>query len=1124
MTTSKLGLGLCILSILVSATIIAEANGPMVSGQLEIQGTRLTVYDDGTANDADQVLDVGQQARVRTCYGSSSGGCGTPHPSDPSIAGLAVLGELRGPELPQAIPLRTYPGGAFEIPGFQQEGDYFLENIRLVNDSTGNVLGSAGPSVALLRVRQIALASATVTTLSLEDLAARGIAISQENFQAFNFAVGFYFGEEFVSIDLPVIYQGNGEIDPLGRPAVNLDGLPPEVAHAVSRWQPPSITPFTLEIPEQDLIEYSEEPYEPITFPVFGAIVLPGNVSFLNQFFDARLIIANGAPLGSGVDLANLTATIQLPAGNVLRLARTEPPVSPGQSVPLLTETGDHVVPPVEAATATWTIEGLATGTHVLRMDASGEIIRPGRPTVPVETSAQAAVEVVDARFHLTFSHPDVVREGTEYSLFVTVANLSQATQNLISVEIDEQHITGAHKSDPGDDFIRSIETLAPGQSETIEYRLVADVTGKVLGGSFEADSSSGGGSIQLYTGVGELGIPLSPATLRLPRFSERLAPPFTPDDEYYLAAMRFLGLAYSLAVAPAGMAPQGLPHVIRTDVEARAIDMGFAGQRRFLDEQMLETLEVLLLDWLGNREPLIEIDELRRSTEKGLLVADQLATLLRHEQGQRGLSAVGLSDQFAATTSYARKYISVLLVPGFMAEPPDLEILRFIDGEWTRLAGFAGDPEGFRTVPYGDVIPVSEIAGGTELVPLAIVGHVESDDLFEVFLRNHTNNEKAGRLMLVVPDGDTGEYRRLDYGTVDVPAHSVYAVTVGPGVPDPSSGGFVMVNTTTTGPVPGVSASLTQVPLPPFKLIGARQDYGIGGADKANRYGQGLSYLFNRPPDAITGTDASNYRIQSDFDGLDVRGDSVSRVSEKMGLQAFLQPSERVVNVRYSSPLSALVDPGSGEPLLAHQHLIDPTTILDTWGNQLDPSISEPQIESDPLHEGGLVGGRVLRGTGEPAADAVVKLLKPRLEDTAAGFKTVLDLVGEVTTGADGAFYFDFVETAHLDSNVKPQFFLRATVPQGNDPATQPAGVEEVSSTIRQQNRLANINIAMLGRGTVTGRLVYLDNGEPVPEGRVTVSSTLFSDSKTEAVEPDGSFEVIAMPVGPLTAHRPRF
>jgi len=55
--------------------------------------------------------------------------------------------------------------------------------------ATSRVLGTATPSIATVHVRQILLASATVTRLSLADLQARGIAITQESFQAFNFAV-----------------------------------------------------------------------------------------------------------------------------------------------------------------------------------------------------------------------------------------------------------------------------------------------------------------------------------------------------------------------------------------------------------------------------------------------------------------------------------------------------------------------------------------------------------------------------------------------------------------------------------------------------------------------------------------------------------------------------------------------------------------------------------------------------------------------------------------------------------------------------------------------------------------------------------------------------------------------
>ena len=86
--------------------------------------------------------------------------------------------------------------------------------------------------------------------------------------------------------------------------------------------------------------------------------------------------------------------------------------------------------------------------------------------------------------------------------------------------------MTGAHRADPLDTLKRTIQTLAPGQSETLEYRLVADLDGKVVATTYQSTSLAGQGTIRLRTGVGELGIPLSPATLVLPRFSERLKKP----------------------------------------------------------------------------------------------------------------------------------------------------------------------------------------------------------------------------------------------------------------------------------------------------------------------------------------------------------------------------------------------------------------------------------------------------------------------------------------------------------------------------------------------------------------------------------------------------------------------
>lgn len=167
--------------------------------------------------------------------------------------------------------------------------------------------------------------------------------------------------------------------------------------------------------------------------------------------------------------LEDLTGVLRLPHGDVLRMAATDPPTAVGQQVPVVQESGSRVLAPGEQGTASWTLEGLQAGTHVVRMDIEGTLVRPGRDPFPVVSRAQAAVEVVDARFNLTFSHPDVVREGEEYTLFVTVSNLSQATQNLITVEIRDENMTGAHPADPADDMRRTIETLEPGKGETIE-------------------------------------------------------------------------------------------------------------------------------------------------------------------------------------------------------------------------------------------------------------------------------------------------------------------------------------------------------------------------------------------------------------------------------------------------------------------------------------------------------------------------------------------------------------------------------------------------------------------------------------------------------------------------------
>lgn len=194
----------------------------------------------------------------------------------------------------------------------------------------------------------------------------------------------------------------------------------------------------------------------------------------------------------------------------------TEPSVAAGQAVPVITAAGWRTLDPSEQGSAEWTIEGLIAGNQAVQIDVEATLARPGREAMPLLSRLQAAIEVVDARFNLTFSHPDVVREGEAYSLFVTLSNLSRVPQNLITVDLDEAHMTGAHRADPTDDLRRTVETLAPGRSRDLRISVGSrpDRAGRVASTYQSTSRRPGQGTIRFRTGVGELGIPLSPATL----------------------------------------------------------------------------------------------------------------------------------------------------------------------------------------------------------------------------------------------------------------------------------------------------------------------------------------------------------------------------------------------------------------------------------------------------------------------------------------------------------------------------------------------------------------------------------------------------------------------------------
>jgi hypothetical protein len=457
------------------------------------------------------------------------------------LAGYRVRGRLSGPGLgSQSLTLQASAGGRFEIGALGQEGLYFLDDIHLV-DASGTRVVNRDPTLPRVEIRvidEVIVSEVTTRQLSTEEIEERGIVIDEDNFTVFDFAVALSIEETEVLLEAPVIVPNT--------PGVAVPRLPNSRPIFT---RPEGIQVPSLDIPNfrveglmvQPIPEGSDRP-DPSLPALPGLIIIPGDVGFLNQFFSAILIVANVAPDGSNLTVTELTATIVLPPGDdgilgsgddVLRLGETEAGAQAelpilrvartGAGEALLTE--DQFIRPGERGKAEFVLEGLREGTHGFDIDINGRLFVASRGEYfDLRGRAAGSVVVRNPTFSLVLAHPETVRDGERYSLFVTVSNTSDVEASLFRLRLSERSLSGTVLV-PGTADGFTLPSLAPGQSETFEFRLESRRTGQVGATYLNADDGLTG-SFVLQTGVGETGIPLSPDTLVLPSLGGSAAGP----------------------------------------------------------------------------------------------------------------------------------------------------------------------------------------------------------------------------------------------------------------------------------------------------------------------------------------------------------------------------------------------------------------------------------------------------------------------------------------------------------------------------------------------------------------------------------------------------------------------
>ncbi|MCK5058547.1 MAG: carboxypeptidase regulatory-like domain-containing protein, partial [Candidatus Aminicenantes bacterium] len=935
----KTALLLLLLSCFVLIYIFSMRPSPLFSqdtlahGEVIVKGLSLTIPEE----DKQIEVPVSTATIVRTEFTVD-----TPD----MLAGLIVKGELRGPGLSSAVTLTTLPNHPFSIPGLPLKGRYYFENIHLERD--GVVLLRAVPDRVEISVIDLIVTSVETRQLSLQEIRDRGIVITDDSFTCYNFSVGFQIESRKVTYNFPVVFNRAGVVE-VFNPGVPGGGL------GMIKSGPGigGMVPFNLVIPEIDSIVPSEGGGQgtPATIP--GILVFNNNIAFLNQFFSVMFIISNSASQDSSLTLKNIEAKIILP--EELREAQTNPPHIVGTPIPVRCPGPDgklgtaddlDIIMATFSGMAEFLAEGLQEGTHIVKIDFTGTLSGLASGDVEVEGTASGAVMVRNPEFSITFSHPSVVRTGEEYDIYVNITNISPVTANLVSLSMPADTLIGC--SILSDESV-GFETLAPGESKTAEYHMLSNRTGEVRASAFRADGSVKG-TFVLRTGVGEEGIPLSPDTITLPRYAYSL------PSNMINKALVLLGEAYSIATVPPGGLPENLPYVTRDAVATRILDLAEAGQRVYLGEPVLNSVEVLALDWQGNRQEDLPFDILRRLTTKGTKFAAEIA--LQFNQYLTGNGVPDFHEHFAETCSYKNPFASALLS---FNEGPRTAVLKITDF-YQNVLSYDGDSL-TRDIPYGEMYCLRDDSESP--VDFALMGTIDENGYtIEV------NGRESGTFDLSLLVADSGDgFIQVFFSGIECRPGSRSSITVKTGTAT-----FSLSTDLNGDGISDVShdGEVHPIQKPGFRLIGAVQDCS------AHPAGHAVALLFNCEVNPGTAKVPENFSIPG-----------------KATYGSYLQPSLRVILVGFNNPISPFVE-----------STIKVDGLLDRDDRPLNPSPTEMPIQATIKTPGGIVYGQVLTAEGQPVTGARVQLLEIE-EGDITGFDRTRSYT---VTDSSGNYRFDYV------------------------------------------------------------------------------------------------------------------
>src|SRR6266404_161104 len=780
-----------------------------------------------------------------------------------------VRGELTGPSLTAPLTLEAPIGQALNIPPLTNAGDHQVRNLRVVDTGLPDqpVVTTVTPdSCGIVVIERLLISQVEVHELTYDQIIQAGINITDDSYRAFNFVLGIGTTSSPQTITIPVAFPGVGvkSLPPVvGTPSVSGPDFGADV---------PSVIPVMLTMPDTGDGKASGQPPmggdgQPVRIP--RVIIFPARVGFLHKFFEAIVIVGNGAPGGTPLVLHSLHASAHLPnngtpadlSDDPLRIATTQT----GGRVSELDlhglgpdgkyGTGDDTVSfgPGQSGQASFLLEGLKEGLHPIDFDL--EAMLEGLPGGPIKVRGEVsgAVLVRDASFAVTFTHPGVVRAGNEYDLGMTIYNSGQTDIHGAFAELARNSISGAELigQDAGE---RQFDTtIKRGESATVKWRLRSNTTGEVTASYVKVGDGISAG-LALVTGVGDRNIPLSPDSLILPDPVKQL------PSNVVEAARALLGQAWSIANAPPGSLPAGMKPVTKQTVVNRAVELGIAGMRVDFGEQVGVSLDTILRDWLGELQTVPDpgFADTQRNTRSGYEWFDSLGDEFykRLNAGASSVSPLDLHQEFANTELPRSTFISALVTH---ANGQPIAGARFVDAKGNRVGFGASVDERDGALAQGSSIRLAHtdiISGASSSVGEMLAVSNPTIDNWTLEL----NGWQTGSVDISLLAPATSQaYSQFVWNGVQITQGGKYrirfkplSVTTSPVLEEFKNGSWQLA---------AVTAAVTPLNQPSPRVVGVIQvtPEVVGGGDK---YGRLIGILFSKPMLQDQAQTLSRYKI----------------------------------------------------------------------------------------------------------------------------------------------------------------------------------------------------------------------------------------------------------------------